>query len=105
MLKDLGPSVFNNHVQEPSLSFSGRFVNLNMQLLCIIDMSWVPFCQSTAHTFVIFLLYVGNIAGTTLTQQIVYLIMTLDFEKAVTVDMDDRFPLAELYDTYYPYYR
>ena len=56
----------------------------------------------TVHTFIAML---HVIAGTTLTQQIVYLIMTLDFEKAVNVDLDDRFPFADLKDSAYPYFR
>ena len=34
--------------------------------------------------------------GTTLTQEMTYCIMTLDFDKAKTVDLDHRFPLIEL---------
>ena len=43
--------------------------------------------------------------GTTLTQQITYLIMKGDFDKARTVDLDDRFPFADLNDEGYPKYR
>ena len=34
-----------------------------------------------------------------------YLIMTLDFETAKTVDLDDRFPFADTKNVNYPYYR
>ena len=45
------------------------------------------------------------ITGTTLTQEITYCIMTLNFEKANTVDLDDRFPIIDVNDDRYPYYR
>lgn len=44
-------------------------------------------------------------SGTTLTQEIVYCIMTLDFQKAKTVDLEDRFPIIDVKDLRYPYYR
>lgn len=34
-------------------------------------------------------------SGTTLTQEMTYTIMTLDFKKATTVNLDDRFPMIE----------
>ena len=43
--------------------------------------------------------------GTTLTQEMTYLIMTLDFETAKNVDLDDRFPFADTMNVNYPYYR
>ena len=43
--------------------------------------------------------------GTTLTQEMTYLIMTLDFETAKNVDLDDRFPFADTKNANYPYYR
>lgn len=44
-------------------------------------------------------------SGTTLTQEIVYLVQTMDFEKAKTVQLDDRFPIIEVKDDRFPYYR
>lgn len=44
-------------------------------------------------------------SGTTLTQEMTYLVMTLDFETAKTVNLDDRFPIADTKDLNYPYYR
>lgn len=44
-------------------------------------------------------------SGTTLTQELVYLILTLDFEKAKSVQLDDRFPIIDVKDDRFPYYR
>ncbi|XP_053373334.1 amine sulfotransferase-like [Mercenaria mercenaria] len=44
-------------------------------------------------------------SGTTLTQELVYLIETLDFEKAKSVQLDDRFPIIDVKDDRFPYYR
>lgn len=44
-------------------------------------------------------------SGTTLTQEIVYLVMTLDFEKANSVQLDDRFPIIDVKNDKFPYYR
>ena len=45
------------------------------------------------------------ITGTTLTQEITYCVMTLNFEKANTIDLDDRFPIIDVNDDRYPYFR
>lgn len=44
-------------------------------------------------------------SGTTLTQEIVFLVQTLDFEKANSVQLDDRFPIIDVKDDRFPYYR
>lgn len=44
-------------------------------------------------------------SGTTLMQEMVYLIQTLDFDKAKSVQLDDRFPIVEVNDDRFPYYR
>ncbi|XP_060554287.1 sulfotransferase 4A1-like [Ruditapes philippinarum] len=44
-------------------------------------------------------------SGTTLTQEMVYLVQTLDFETANTVHLDSRFPQAELHDERFPYFK
>ncbi|XP_060595994.1 sulfotransferase 4A1-like [Ruditapes philippinarum] len=44
-------------------------------------------------------------SGTTLTQQIVWLVMTLDFEQVTSVQLDDRFPQVDMKDDRFPYYR
>ncbi|XP_060595287.1 sulfotransferase 1C4-like [Ruditapes philippinarum] len=44
-------------------------------------------------------------SGTTLTQEIVYLVTTLDFEKAKSVQLDDRFPMIDVKNDQFPYYR
>jgi hypothetical protein len=35
----------------------------------------------------------------------VYLVMTLDFEKANSVQLDDRFPIIDVKNDKFPYYR
>ncbi|XP_060595160.1 sulfotransferase 4A1-like [Ruditapes philippinarum] len=44
-------------------------------------------------------------SGTTLTQEIAFLVQTLDFDRANTVQLDDRFPIIEVKDDRFPYYR
>ncbi|XP_053373149.1 sulfotransferase 4A1-like [Mercenaria mercenaria] len=44
-------------------------------------------------------------SGTTMTQELTYLVQTLDFETARKVYLDDRFPILELKDDSFPYYR
>ncbi|XP_060569469.1 sulfotransferase 4A1-like [Ruditapes philippinarum] len=44
-------------------------------------------------------------SGTTMTQEMTYLVQTLDFKTARTVYLDDRFPLLELKDDRFPFYR
>ncbi|KAL4230241.1 hypothetical protein ACF0H5_010627 [Mactra antiquata] len=44
-------------------------------------------------------------SGTTLTQEIVYLLETLDFDTANSVQLDDRFPIIDVKDDRFPYYR
>ena len=39
--------------------------------------------------------FIALYLGTTITQEMTYCIMTLDFDKAKTVDLDDRFPIIE----------
>ena len=43
--------------------------------------------------------------GTTMTQELVYLIQTLDFDTASKVHIDERFPIIEVKDDRYPYYK
>ena len=43
--------------------------------------------------------------GTTLTQEMTYLVMTLNFKTAKTVILDDRFPFIDTKDLNYPYFR
>ena len=43
--------------------------------------------------------------GTTLTQEMVYLISTGDFETATSVELDDRFPIIDVINNDYPFYR
>lgn len=40
-----------------------------------------------------------------MTQEMVYLIETLDFGTACTVQLDERFPILEVKDDRYPYYK
>ncbi|XP_060572025.1 sulfotransferase 4A1-like [Ruditapes philippinarum] len=44
-------------------------------------------------------------SGTTMTQEMTYLVQTLDFQTARTVYLDDRFPYLELNDDRFPFYR
>ncbi|WAQ93718.1 hypothetical protein MAR_006189 [Mya arenaria] len=44
-------------------------------------------------------------SGTTLTQEMSYLIETLDFETANNVYLDDRFPMIDILDDRLPFYR
>ncbi|XP_060565968.1 sulfotransferase 4A1-like [Ruditapes philippinarum] len=44
-------------------------------------------------------------SGTTMTQEMVYLIQTLDFDTASKVQLDERFPMIEVKDDRYPYYK
>lgn len=44
-------------------------------------------------------------SGTTLTQELTYLIATGDFETAETVQLDDRFPIIDVKDDRFPFYR
>lgn len=44
-------------------------------------------------------------SGTILTQEMTYLVQTMDFEKAKSVQLDDRFPIIEVKDDRFPYYR
>ncbi|XP_052785361.1 uncharacterized protein LOC128220901 [Mya arenaria] len=44
-------------------------------------------------------------SGTTLTQELSFLIETLDFEKAQSVYLDDRFPMIDILDDRFPFYR
>lgn len=44
-------------------------------------------------------------SGTTLTQELVYLIETLDFDKARSVQLNERFPVIEMLDDRFPYLR
>ncbi|XP_053373512.1 sulfotransferase 4A1-like [Mercenaria mercenaria] len=44
-------------------------------------------------------------SGTTLTQEMVYLVQTLDFKTANSVQLDQRFPIIDLKDDRYPYYK
>ncbi|XP_045175759.2 amine sulfotransferase-like [Mercenaria mercenaria] len=44
-------------------------------------------------------------SGTTLTQQIVSLVMTLDFKAATTVQLNERFPQVDITDERYPYFK
>ena len=43
--------------------------------------------------------------GTTLTQELTYLIATGDFDTATSVELDDRFPIIDVNDDRFPYYR
>jgi hypothetical protein len=40
-----------------------------------------------------------------MTQEMVYLIQTLDFDTASKVQLDERFPMIEVKDDRYPYYK
>ncbi|XP_045170293.1 sulfotransferase 4A1-like [Mercenaria mercenaria] len=44
-------------------------------------------------------------SGTTLTQEMVYLIQTLDFETAKRMQLDERFPIIDFKDDRYPYFK
>ncbi|KAK3596685.1 hypothetical protein CHS0354_038020 [Potamilus streckersoni] len=44
-------------------------------------------------------------SGTTVTQEMTYLIVTEDFESAKKVQLDDRFPIIEVKDDRFPFYR
>ena len=47
----------------------------------------------------------NRLTGTTLTQEMVYLISTGDFETAKSVELDDRFPVIDVKHDGYPFYR
>ena len=40
-----------------------------------------------------------------MTRELVYLMQTLDFDTASKVHMDERFPMIDLKDDRYPYYK
>ena len=44
------------------------------------------------------------VVGTTLVQEIVYLIVTGDWQKASKVQLDERFPIIEVLDDRFPFY-
>lgn len=44
-------------------------------------------------------------SGTTLTQELVYLVETLDFDTAKSVQLDERFPIIDVLDERFPYYK
>ncbi|WAQ94068.1 ST1A1-like protein [Mya arenaria] len=44
-------------------------------------------------------------SGTTLTQELTYLIRTLDFKKALSTQLDERFPMIDIKDDRFPYYK
>ncbi|WAR13076.1 ST1A1-like protein [Mya arenaria] len=44
-------------------------------------------------------------SGTTLTQEMTYLVKTLDFETALTKQLDERFPIIDIKDDRFPYYK
>ncbi|XP_052791276.1 sulfotransferase 1A1-like [Mya arenaria] len=44
-------------------------------------------------------------SGTTLTQEMTYLVQTLDFDTALSVQLDVRFPIIDVKDDRYPYYK
>ncbi|XP_060603047.1 sulfotransferase 4A1-like [Ruditapes philippinarum] len=44
-------------------------------------------------------------SGTTLVQEIVYLVETLDFDGAITKPLDERFPFADVYNEDLPFYK
>ncbi|XP_053373339.1 sulfotransferase 4A1-like [Mercenaria mercenaria] len=44
-------------------------------------------------------------SGTTMTQEMVYLIQTLDFDTAKAVQIQERFPIIDVKDDRYPYYK
>ncbi|KAL4233033.1 Sulfotransferase domain [Mactra antiquata] len=44
-------------------------------------------------------------SGTTLTQELVYLVETLDFKKVYEVQLDERFPIVGVKDERFPYYQ
>ncbi|KAL4222665.1 Sulfotransferase domain [Mactra antiquata] len=44
-------------------------------------------------------------SGTTLTQELVYLVQTGDFDKAYSVQLDERFPMLDVKDDRFPYYK
>ena len=57
----------------------------------------------TAHYWVAGLVYVV-ITGTTLVQEMVYLITTGDWKRAREVQLDERFPIIEVLDERFPFY-
>ena len=61
----------------------------------------MPHCWKS-HALAHYLLC--SYVGTTLTQEMTYLIATGDYERATTVQLDARFPLIEHLDDRYPYY-
>ena len=47
----------------------------------------------------------NHLTGTTLTQEMVYLVSTGDFKTAESVELDDRFPVIDVKHDEYPFYR
>lgn len=45
------------------------------------------------------------LSGTTLVQEITYLVQTLDFEGAAKIPLDERFPFADVYNEDLPFYK
>lgn len=45
------------------------------------------------------------LSGTTLVQEITYLVQTLDFEGAGKRPLDERFPFADVYNEDLPFYK
>ena len=52
-----------------------------------------------------YLIYHRIYPGTTLTQEMAYLVATGDFQTALDVHLDDRFPIIDVKDERFPYYR